>query len=201
LKDTDQLPQNAARYMGKGSAVTVSDIKTAAFIYSLMESSEDLARNIDEATNRVVLLLGKFRDGGAERLNRIKSLLADYGLIPIKFDFEKPELLNLIETITIIAGLSKFIIADLSGPSVPAEIERITSSFYKPILLLMKADEIDNMYAMVHDQLRNENILFLKYKSEEELHKKILKKINEARQLNVQLKRRGKLSALKIKKG
>ena len=201
IRKMAEVPKGKSKYLAKNSLVTVDNLKTASFMFSLMVDSRDIARNIDEATNRVVLLLGKFRDGGAERLDRIKELLSQYGLIPIKFDFEKPDLLNLIETITIIAGLSKFIIADLSGPSVPAEIERISSSFYKPILLLVKEDEIQNMYAMVHDQLRNENVLFLKYKDEDELHNKILAKITDARKLNVKLKNRGALSARKIDEG
>jgi hypothetical protein len=50
------------------------------------------------------------------------------------FDFARPDNLSLTETVVTMAGLSKFIVVDLSGSSVPAELQAILSQIKKPIL-------------------------------------------------------------------
>jgi hypothetical protein len=92
-----------------------------------------------------VLLLGRFKDGGLERLNTIREWLQSKGYMAMIFDFVRPDNLNLIETIVTMAGLSKFIIADLSGPSVPGELQAIVAGFKKPILAFGEP------YALFHD--------------------------------------------------
>jgi hypothetical protein len=48
------------------------------------------------------------------------------GFLPILFDFEKPSTRDIHETIVTLAGLSRFIIADISDPkSVPQELGSI----------------------------------------------------------------------------
>jgi hypothetical protein len=61
------------------------------------------------------------------------------------FDFERPDNLSLTETVVTMGGLSKFIIVDLSGSSVPHELQSILSSLKKPILAFGKH------YAMFSD--------------------------------------------------
>jgi hypothetical protein len=68
---------------------------------------------------RGVLLLGGFRNGGMERLNAIRERLQSLGYMAMIFDFNRPDSLSLTETVVTMAGLSKFVIADLSGASVP----------------------------------------------------------------------------------
>jgi hypothetical protein len=50
------------------------------------------------------------------------------------FDFAGPDNLSLTETVVTMAGLSQFIIVDLSGGSVPAELQSILSQIKKPVL-------------------------------------------------------------------
>jgi hypothetical protein len=50
------------------------------------------------------------------------------------FDFVRPDSLSLTETAVTMAALSKFVVVDLSGPSVPAELQAILDQAKKPIL-------------------------------------------------------------------
>ena len=88
---------------------------------------------------RGVLLLGRFMDGGLDRLYSIRELLQGKGYMPMILGFVRADSRSLIETIVTMAGLSKFIIADLSGPSVPAELATILSQIKKPVLTFGKS--------------------------------------------------------------
>jgi len=49
-------------------------------------------------------------------------------------DSERPDNLSLTETVVTMAGLSKFVVVDLSGSSVPAELQAILGQIKKPVL-------------------------------------------------------------------
>ncbi len=72
------------------------------------------------------MILGRF---SAERkiiLDNIRSKLRDCGYVPIMFDFEKATSRDFTETIKILAGLSKFVIVDITNPkSSPLELQAI----------------------------------------------------------------------------
>jgi hypothetical protein len=90
--------------------------------------------NILNATG--VLLLGRFHNGGLERLYSMREWFQSKGYMPMVFDFARPDNLSLTETVVTMAGLSKFVVVDLSGPSVPAELQAILSQIKKPVLAL-----------------------------------------------------------------
>ena len=54
--------------------------------------------------------------------------------MPMIFDFARPDNLSLTETVVTMAGLSKFLVVDLSGSSVPAELQAILSQIKKPVI-------------------------------------------------------------------
>jgi hypothetical protein len=60
--------------------------------------------------------------GGLEALQAIAAKLREENYLPIIFDFQRPQDRNYTETVKTLAGLVRFIIADLSGPSVPQEL-------------------------------------------------------------------------------
>jgi hypothetical protein len=84
--------------------------------------------------DRGVLLLGRFKDGGLERLYSMREWLQRKGYTAMIFDFARPDNLSLTETVVTMAGLSKFIIVDLLGTSVPAELQSILGQIKKPVL-------------------------------------------------------------------
>jgi uncharacterized protein YjbI with pentapeptide repeats len=147
----------------------VDDIELAQFIHYLTDHKK-MRNMINVFNSRGVLLLGKFKDGGIGRLYKLHDWLSDNEYMPMMFDFERPDNLDLTETIVTMAGLSKFIIADLSGASVPQELYAISITFKKPII----AYSTDGGYSMFSDiKRRNPNVVHIQVGIDEELIDKI----------------------------
>jgi hypothetical protein len=105
--------------------LTVDDIEFAQFVYYLTNLRK-MRDAINILNDKGVLLLGRFSGGGLERLDKIRQHLGNMGYLSMVFDFERPSSLSLTETVVTMAGLSKFVIVDILGPSVPAELQAIT---------------------------------------------------------------------------
>jgi uncharacterized protein YjbI with pentapeptide repeats len=105
--------------------VTVDNLEVAQFIY-LMINNEKLKHVIDTITSKAVLILGRFTKPRKVVLDAIRDELRKHDYLPIVFDFDKPASRNLTETVTLLARMSRFIIADLSSPkSLPQELTAI----------------------------------------------------------------------------
>lgn len=139
-------------------AITVDNVEIAQFIYMLLKHKK--LRDILNATmERGVLLLGRFKDGGLELLQSIAAKLREINYLPIIFDFPKPDNRNYKETVITLAGLSKFVIADLSGPSVPIELGATIPSFKIPFVpIIEKGREVP---VMLHELLEESWVLSL----------------------------------------
>ena len=80
-----------------------------------------------------MLILGRFTEGRIAVLDRLRDELRKRGYLPLVFNFDKPETKDFTETVRLLAGLSKFVIADLSGPkSAPYELGAIVSQTMIP---------------------------------------------------------------------
>jgi hypothetical protein len=91
----------------------------------LLLDREKIRNVINTVTRRGVLLLGRFGDGGLALLQAVAAWLRrpeNGGYLPLLFDFPRPESKTYTETIRTMASLARFVIVDLSGPSVPQEI-------------------------------------------------------------------------------
>lgn len=105
------------------AAVTVDNIEIAQFIYLLLHN-EKIGEAIDTIGKKGVLLLGRFTGGRIEVLARLREELRKRGLLPIVFDFKKPKTKTFTETVRLLAGLSHFVIVDITDPkSVPLELQ------------------------------------------------------------------------------
>jgi uncharacterized protein YjbI with pentapeptide repeats len=111
----------------------VDDIELAQFVYYLNDHKK-MRDALNILNDKGVLLLGRFMGGGLERLYSIREWLNCNGYMAMIFDFGRPDNLSLTETAVTMAGLCKFIFADLSGASVPAELQAILSQVKKPLL-------------------------------------------------------------------
>jgi Pentapeptide repeats (8 copies) len=111
----------------------VDDIELAQFVYYL-SGHKKMRAALNILNDKGVLLLGRFKDGGLERLYSIRERLQSKGYMVMIFDFARPDNLSFTDTVVTMAGLSKFVVVDLSGSSVPAELQSIVSQFKKPIL-------------------------------------------------------------------
>jgi uncharacterized protein YjbI with pentapeptide repeats len=118
--------------------ITVDDLEVAQFIYLLL-NHQKLRNVLNAVTERGVLLLGRFGGGGLEVLQAVAAKLREEKYLPIIFDFDRPSDRNFVETVKTLVGLSRFIIADLSGPSVPLELYATVPHFKVPFVPILEA--------------------------------------------------------------
>lgn len=95
--------------------VTTDSIEIAQLIHLLINTSA-IRDVINSMTGKAVLLLGRFIPERMPVLTALADRLRQLGDLPIIFNFDKPVDRNITETLRILAGLSKFIIADLTDP-------------------------------------------------------------------------------------
>ena len=118
--------------------VTVDDIEVAQLVYLLLHN-EKIRDVIDTVGKRGVLLLGRFTEGRIAVLERLREELRRRNYLPIVFNFDKPRTKTLAETVRVLAGLSRFVIADITDPkSVPAELQTTVPQFMVPFLPIIE---------------------------------------------------------------
>jgi hypothetical protein len=93
--------------------ITVDSIEVAQFIY-LMLHNQKIRDVIDTITSKAVLILGRFTDERKAVLDALRDELRQRNYLPILFDFEKPRSRDTDETITLLARMARFIVADVS---------------------------------------------------------------------------------------
>ena len=131
--------------------VIVDDLEVAQFVYMLL-SREKLRTVIQAVTSRGVLILGRFRDGGIEVLQGMAEVLRHEGYLPMIFDFDRPDERDYSDTVRILASMSRFIVADLSGGSVPHELASNVPFVEVPLVAVLA--EGDREYSMFRDLFR-----------------------------------------------
>jgi uncharacterized protein YjbI with pentapeptide repeats len=117
--------------------ITVDNLMVAQFIYLLLNNQE-LRDVFNTVTQRGILLLGRFSDGGLEILEAMKAELRKMKYLPMLFDFDRPDNRDYTETFKTLAGLSRFVIVDLSGPSVPQELYATVPHFDIPFVFIIQ---------------------------------------------------------------
>ena len=133
------------------SDVTVDNIEVAQFVHLLLHN-EKIRDVIDTVGKKGVLLLGRFTEGRIAVLERLRDELRKRGYLPIVFNFDKPETKDFTETVRLLAGLSKFVIADLTSPkSAPYELGAIVSQTMIPFQPIIEAGETP--FSMLQDLL------------------------------------------------
>jgi hypothetical protein len=129
--------------------ITVDNIEVAQFIY-LMLHNEKVRDVIDTITSKAVLILGRFTAERKAVLDALREELRKRDYLPILFDFEVPARRNLTETITLLARMARFIIADLTDPSsIPQELQAIIPSVRVPVQPLLL--EGSSLYSILKD--------------------------------------------------
>jgi len=110
----------------------------AQFIYLLL-NNEKIRDVIDTITSKVVLILGRFTPERKAILDTLKDELRKRNYSPVLFDFEKPASRDITETISTLAHMARFIIADLTdAKSIPQELKSIVPNLPSvPVLPLI----------------------------------------------------------------
>jgi uncharacterized protein YjbI with pentapeptide repeats len=119
---------------------TVDRLEVAQFIYLLL-NNKTFTDTVNALGNKLVLILGRFTDR-KEVLEAIRRELRKYDYLPMVFDFQRPTDRDFTETVKTLAGLSRFIIAEITRPqSVPLEAEATIPDYGIPFVPLIAAGE------------------------------------------------------------
>ena len=103
---------------------------------------------------------------GAKRSGETREL--DY--LPIIFDFERPADRDLTDTVKVLAGLSRFVIADITNPRcVPYELGATVPDYMVPFVTVLQRGQ--PAFGMFHDLPRRYHwaLPLLEYQSAETL--------------------------------
>jgi hypothetical protein len=124
------------------SVITVDNIKVAQLIYLILDN-EDVRDVINMLTSKSVLILGRFSIPERKGiLDALRDKLREYDLLPIVFDFDRPTDKDFIETIKTLAGLSYFVIADVTNPkSSPLELQATVPDYQIHFVTIIQEGE------------------------------------------------------------
>jgi hypothetical protein len=94
--------------------------------------------------------VGRFTEGRIAVLDRLREELRKRGFLPIVFNFDKPETKDFTETVRLLAGMSKFVIADVTNPkSAPLELQATVPEIMVPFRPII--EEGQEPFAMLRD--------------------------------------------------
>jgi hypothetical protein len=151
-------------------AITVDNIEVAQFIYLLLHNQK-IRDVVDTITSKAVLILGRFTDGRIAILERLREELRKRNFLPIVFNFDKPESTDFTETVRLLAGMSRFVIADITKPkSTPLELQAAIPERMIPFATIIEDGEAP--FAMFQDLwIKHKGWVFppIAYSSVEEL--------------------------------
>ena len=118
--------------------VTVSNMKVAQFLYLLIHNP-GIRDVIDTITSKVVLILGRFTDKRMLILKALHAELQTRDYIPVLFDFKPAKSRDVDETVSTLAHMAHFIIADITDPkAIPQKLSSIVKNLQSvPVLPLL----------------------------------------------------------------
>jgi len=121
--------------------IATDSIEVAQFIYLMLENKK-IREIIDTISQKGVLILGRFTKQRKAVLDAIREKLRNLGFVPMMFDFERPKQRDFTETIKTLAGLSRFIIADITNPkSSPLELQATMPDYMIPFVPIIHEGE------------------------------------------------------------
>ena len=105
--------------------ITVDNLEVAQFIYLLLNNKR-IRHVIDTITSKVVLILGRFTPERKAVLDALREELRQRDYLPVVFDFERPGSKSTLETVSTLAHMARFVIADLTdAKSVLQELQAV----------------------------------------------------------------------------
>jgi hypothetical protein len=149
--------------------LTVDELDVAQFIYLLLNRKK-LRNVLDSITTKAVLILGRFTSERKAVLDAMADELRKHNMLPIIFDFERSTNRDFTETIKILAGLSLFVIVDLTKPrSAPQELTATIPDYQIPFVPIL--EEGQDPYSLFEDLMKYDWVLqpLVKYRTKEVL--------------------------------
>ena len=112
--------------------------------------NEKIRDAIDTIGKKGVLLLGRFTGGRIAILERLRDELRKRDFLPLVFNFDKPETKDFTETVRLLAGMSRFVIVDITNPrSAPLELQATVPEYMIPFVPIYERGE--EPFAMFRD--------------------------------------------------
>jgi hypothetical protein len=152
--------------------VTVDDLEVGQFICLILNNTK-IRNVINTITSKGVLILGRFSDPQRKAvLDGLREGLRNFDLLPIVFDFDGPTDKDHTETVQTLAGMSMFVIADLTSPkSTPLELEATVKQFKIPYVPVIDISVDPHHFSMLVDLQKSFHWVLptFKYESKEDL--------------------------------
>ena len=157
----------------------VNNIEAANFLYLITADNSKLKVIIDSLTDSVVLILGNFGPDRMIMLQTIKRELSRLRYAPIIFNFDTPNSRDLIETISLLAGFSRFIIADITDPkSTPLESMLLAPQLMVPFASVIQNEPPFSMFESL--RIKYEWILpTISYRNKNDLRRQLKRNVVE----------------------
>jgi uncharacterized protein YjbI with pentapeptide repeats len=109
-------------------ALTTDSLQIAQLLHLLLTNA-NLRPAFDTITKKAVLILGRFTPERKAILDAIRDELRNRDYLPVLFDFEKPSSKTTIETVSTLAHMARFVVADLTdAKSVLQELQAVVPS-------------------------------------------------------------------------
>lgn len=158
VDDTTQQRGLRITPYGGEQTITVDDLEVAQFVY-MLSSNRRIRQVIDTVTSKVVLILGRFTKERKIFLDSLREELRNRDLVPVLFDFDTAKNQDITDTVTLLARMARFVIADLTDPmSVQQELTLIAPQVMVAIQPIILAGQ--QPWAMFNDlQRRSHGLL------------------------------------------
>ncbi len=152
--------------------VTVDDLEVGQFICLILNNTK-IRNVINTITSKGVLILGRFSDPQRKSvLDGLREGLRNFDLLPIVFDFDGPTDKDYTETVQTLAGMSMFVIVDLTSPkSTPLELATTVKQFKIPYVPVIDISVDPRDVSMLVDLQKSFHWVLptFKYESKEDL--------------------------------
>jgi uncharacterized protein YjbI with pentapeptide repeats len=133
------IQKNLVIALENEAAIQVDDLEIAQFIYLLLNNAK-IRRVIDTITSKVVLILGRFIEERKAVLDALRTALRQHDYLPVLFDLKGPSDRDITETVSTLAHMARFVIADMTdAKSILQELIAIVPTLpsvpVQPVLL------------------------------------------------------------------
>jgi len=122
---TDEITRQdllVTRAADEPATLRADDLLTAQLL-ALMLGGAGVRTVLDSVTSSLVLVLGSFAPSDKPVLDAVRTALQHRGHVAVVFDFDRPAARDYAETVVVLAGLSRFVVADFtSAKEVRSEV-------------------------------------------------------------------------------
>jgi uncharacterized protein YjbI with pentapeptide repeats len=189
---TDAVQKNLIITPVNELTIQVDRLDVAQFIYLLLNNA-GIRHVIDTMTSKVVLILGRFTPERKVVLDAVRAAVRNRGYLPILFDWQKPTTRDITETVSTLAHMARFVIADITdAKSIPQELMAIVPSLPSvPVQPLLLASQHE--YGMFEHFKRYQWVLPVAlYDNQEELLRTLKEKVIAPAEKRLQLAMHGR---------